>query len=427
MGEGSGRMSRRTDWVRGLMRLFVVLGLLLATMSPHLMLADDGPATPVTVDAPVDTTPESTVAPVETLVPPEETAEPPTSVPTDPPLEPTAAVTVPPPTDAPPTATEAAPTDAPSATLTPSTEPSPTPSPTRAEREAAMMVQGAASGFSGLTVDGKIGTALVSPNSTQTFVVGDLLDMAGSGFPAIDASNPDPDEYSFGAWWTQNFFQIYAGRGCQGEPIRYLDGDRMEPESGTATSTLSDASSTYSVHAYQNLIVLWREKNVGMTADEVTVFPAVATSNCVNVEMSADAASLTVNGQTGSVVVNEGDVVALLSDRPSGDTWTQSIFESTDAGCSGTLTTLVSGGPGSLVGTTLTRPPGTYWFGLRSTDGSFLRYGNCVPVQVQDSPAVLSVEGSLGPVQFIGGQELAMYVAGVTPGAHVVGWVYPRQ
>lgn len=416
------RVSGSELW-RGLARFAVMFILLLTTMPSNVLLADEATEVPATEGASVDDTPDVTLPPVEM---PTETIAPPTDVPTDPPIilptDPPATLVL---TIEPPTATEAVPTDPPSATPTPTVEPSPTSSPTAAERQAAVMVQAAASGGSGLTVDGQDGTVLVQPGSTQTFAVGDLLDMAGLGPDYINSTNPDPDFYGFNGWWTENEFLVYAGRGCQGQFIDDLYTGEMQPESATATATYSGATSTYSVRAQQWLQVWWLEKKIDIVdqVDEVIVFPYDSRSSCINVEMSNDVASLMANGMTGSVSVDQGNPIALITNAPSGDGWTQSIFEGT-GGCGGSVPSLVSGGPGSLVGTTLTRDPGTYWFGLRSTNGSETRYGNCVQVTVQDVPASLRVDGSSGGIQFLTSQTVSLYVDGVAPGSSLVGLAY---
>ncbi|MCA9834776.1 MAG: hypothetical protein KC435_12570 [Thermomicrobiales bacterium] len=377
---------------RAIARLFVVLCLLVVITPSGLVLAQTSPATPVMGDessaTPTATTEVSTEEPPATLAPTTE-----------------------------PTETQETVTPTPGQTEEPSTS-------VEAESQGPIMPQAAPSTGAKLTVDGLSGTILVSPGDTQSFAIGDLLDMAALGPEYISSTNPDPDFYRFNGWWTDNEFLVYPGRGCQGQFIADLYTGRMQPESASASSTYSGATGTYSVQSQQWLSVWWIEKSIDIvdTVDEVTVYPYSAKSNCVNVEMSDDQASLLANGMTGSVTVNEGDPIVLLSNKPSGDTWTQSIFESTEA-CSGDLANLVSGGPGSLVGTNLMRKPGTYWFGLRSTNGSELRYGNCVQVTVQDVPATLRVEGSSGPVDFLPDQTLSLYVNGFTPGASLIGLV----
>lgn len=430
-------MYRRSGWRGTVRHACAIVAMLLMACSPQVLLAQDatevasGEGTVETVPAQAETAvpQEPTESPVEPSVPPVEPSIPPaqptpeTVAPTDPPL-PTVVPTDPPamPTGVPPK--EDAPTDVPSATAEPSPTPSPSLTPTAAERDDAVMAGAAPSTGAQLTVDGQTGTVLGTYGGTQTLVVGDLLDMGGGGFSLIQASNPDPDFYRFNGWWTTNSFSLFQGRNCQGQ-AQYFGFDHMQPENGTATNSVVGAGSTYSIQATQALSVWWLEKKIDVvdSVDEVTVMPAYATSNCVNVEIMNDAATLLANGSTGSVFVKEGDPIVLLSDQPSGATWTQSIYESTES-CSGTLSNLVSGGPGSLVGTTLNRPPGTYWFGLRSTDGSTLRYGNCMQVTVQDVPAVLRVDGSAGPVDFVSGQTVALYVDGFTPGASLAGLVY---
>ncbi|MGC4108477.1 MAG: hypothetical protein QM753_19310 [Thermomicrobiales bacterium] len=411
-------MRQSLRWRTNAARVVMVLGMLALVGAPSALLAQDATEIPATeeVAAPLETLPDSTLPAVETVLPTDPPLLP-TEVPTDAPVIPTVTETLAPPTVSIPTEV---PTDSPSPSATV------TLTPTVAEREAAFMAQAAPSTGAWLTVDGQTGTVLATYGGTQTLVVGDLLGMAGDGFPLIQASNPDPDFYRFNGWWTTNFFLLYDGRGCQGQFTQEFGIGDMQPTTGTASAPVTGASQTYSVQATQYLSVWWIEKKIDVvdTVDEVTVMPAVARSNCVNVEIMNDAASLLANGSTGSVIVNEGDPIVLLSNQPSGATWTQSIYESTEA-CSGTLANLVSGGPGSLVGTTLNRPPGTYWFGLRSSDGSTLRYGNCVQVTVQDVRATLRVDGSSGPVSFLTGQTVALYVDGVKPGASLTGLVFP--
>lgn len=381
-------------------RVMLVLVVLLLAIPQNVLLAEDtGQATP----QPVDTQPESS----ETVVATEET-------PTDTPTE-TSTESV-----APTSAIEASPTEA---TLTPTLGPEPT--QTFEEERPSLVTQAAPSTGAILTVDGQDGMALVPLGGTQTFLVGDLLDMAGDGFSLIQASNPDPDFYNFNGWWTNNEFLVYAGANCQGQFIRDLSTGRMQPESASATATMSGAVRTYSVQASQWLSVWWLEKSIDIvdTVDEVIVQPAVVRSNCVNVEMSVDYIELLANGSKGPITINEGDPIGLQSDQPTGDGWTQHIYESTAACYQGTSVT--DGAVGATASTTLSRPPGTYWYSLNSTKGTDIVYGNCVQVTVQDIPGVLYVNGFTDHSTYFTGQTVPLYVEGYTPGASLVGRAYP--
>ncbi len=400
-------------------------------MSPGAAFGEELPGTPDAVPPTVETSPDATEIPSEPALPTDTPTElPATLAPTDmltATLPPTIAPTV---TSEPPTAPPA--TDFPTvAPPTATDSPMPTASATATATPApalyapAEAVYGAASTDT-FTVDGLQGTVIVYPGSTQTFAVGDLLDMAGDGFGLIQSSNPDPDFYRLNGWWTSNTFLVYAGRGCHGQFIAQYYTPYMQPSSGSATATLSGPTITYSVQASQTLTVWWMEKSIDIvdSVDEVHVYPQTSTAPCINVELASDPASLMANSSYGPVTVAEGELITLLSDMPSGSTWTQSIYEGSGAWCSGTLSNLVSGGPGSLVGTNLVRKPGTYWFGLRSTDGATLRYGNCVQVTVQDVPAQLRINGSTSTQTFITGQTVALYVEGFKPAVPLLGLVY---
>jgi hypothetical protein len=275
-----------------------------------------------------------------------------------------------------------------------------------------------------LTVDGQSGTVYVQRGGTQTFLVGDLLDMPTLIPDFITGSNPDPDFYNFNGWFTSNSFTVYSRADCTGSTVTSFYNPNFQPSNATDSATMSGAQRTYSVRASQYLRIQWLERRIDIvdTVDETTTYPLAVASNCVTVKMSIDYISLLANGSTGPVTIGEEDPIGLQTDQPTGDGWRQQVIE-TDGTCVGG-TVIAESEPGQTVGVTIVRPPGTYWYIVQSVNGSDEIYTNCVEVSVAQSPAELFVDGSTGPVTYVSGQSLEYFVRGFGPNTQFQVWTF---